>query len=146
MQQENEYLSLLETTDSFRSLDGYLIFFNDLDETVLSYNAAVIGSITTADGADIPEDAVVNVKLSDVSLADAPAVTIVDLSFDYPGKVPFQFNLIYNPDDIDPRYTYSVQVRITDRSGKLLFINTLAYHVITHGKPSQVDVAVDPVG
>jgi len=62
-----------------------------------------------------------------------------------PGQFPFQYAVTYNAEDIDPRFTYAVSVRITDSSGNLIYINTSAYNVITNDNPSMVDVLVDPV-
>jgi uncharacterized lipoprotein YbaY len=59
--------------------------------------------------------------------------------------VPVPFKLAYNAAEIDTRNTYAVQARIEDGGGNLLFINTSAYHVITHGNPSILEVQVDQV-
>ena len=59
-------------------------------------------------------------------------------------RAPFPFELKYDPTKIDPRNTYAVGVRIED-DGKLVFVNTQAYHVITRHAPTQLDVTVDPV-
>ena len=112
---------------------------------MLVYNAAVIGTVTYLQRIALPEDAVVEVKLSDVSLADAPSVTIGEQIIITPGQVPISFEVTYDPAEIDPRHTYAIQVRINDGTGELLFINTSAYNVITQGNPSNVEVIVEPV-
>ena len=42
----------------------------------------------------------------------------------------------YEPDDIDPRATYGLQVRVTLRD-RLLFVNDTAFDVLTRGNPSR---------
>jgi uncharacterized lipoprotein YbaY len=85
------------------------------------------------------------VKLLDISIADAEAVTISEETIANLGQVPIPFELLYDPQDIDPLNTYSVQVRITNGAGDLMFINTSAFLVLTQGNPSTVEVIVEPV-
>jgi uncharacterized lipoprotein YbaY len=59
-------------------------------------------------------------------------------------QVPIPFALIYSPEQIDPRFSYAVQARITV-DGQLRFINTTRTAVITQGNPTAVEVRVDPV-
>ena len=87
----------------------------------------------------------VEVKLSDVSLQDASAVTIEELSIRNPGQVPISFEIEYDPDDIDERFTYSIQVRIME-GDDLAFINDTAYDVITRDNPHHVDLVLVRVG
>ena len=61
-------------------------------------------------------------------------------------QFPINFEATYNAQAIDPRHTYGLGVRITDSQGKLLFINTTAYNVLTQGNPTyDVEVVVEPV-
>src|SRR3546814_15377127 len=62
-------------------------------------------------------------KLDDGSLADAPSRTLASQRFAAEGKqVPFAFALTIDRADLDPRHSYAVSARITDASGKLMFI------------------------
>ena len=55
--------------------------------------------------------------------------------------------LTVDPAVIQDNHTYTLSVRIEDSSGKLLFINTTSYPVITNDNPtSGVEVVVEPVG
>lgn len=106
--------------------------------------ASVTGTVTYLQKIALPPTAVVEVKLQDVSLQDAPAVTIAQQTISLENRqVPVPFTLLYDPTQIDPRRTYAVQVRILV-GGQLRFINTSAYPVITNGSPTQVNIVVEP--
>ena len=110
--------------------------------------ATVTGTVTYREKIALPpQGVVVTVKVEDVSRADAPAVTIGEQIIENPGhQVPIPFQIEYNPDDIDERYTYAMRVRI-EVDGKLWFTNTTRYQVITHGYPtSNVEVMLEKVG
>jgi ecotin len=92
----------------------------------------------------LPPGASVEVKLVDISKQDVPAVTIAEQKISNPGQVPIPFELRYDPAKIDSRMTYAVQARI-ERGGRLLFISTGVFPVITRGNPTHVEVKVDPI-
>ena len=94
-----------------------------------------------------PQGVVVIVKVEDVSRADAPAVIIGEQIIENPKhQVPIPFEIEYNPDDIDERYTYAMRVRI-EVDGELWFINTTRHQVITRGFPTNdVEVMLEKVG
>ena len=105
----------------------------------------VTGTITYRERMALSPDAVVEVKLSDVSRADAPAITVGEQTIENPGQVPINFEIEYDPDAIDERLTYSVQARIIE-GGNLAFINDTAYSVITRSNPDHVDMVLVRVG
>jgi putative lipoprotein len=90
---------------------------------------------------------VVSVKVEDTSRADVAAVTIGEQVIENPEpQVPIAFKVDYDPSVIDERHTYSMRVRI-EVDGKLRFINTSAYQVITGGNPTDgVEVVLEKVG
>ena len=103
----------------------------DSKVAVESGMTSVKGSIAYRERIALPPNAVVTVKLQDVSLADAPATVISEQTFETEGaQVPFDFELSYNSADIDARHTYSVSARI-EVDGKLRFISDTSYPVIT---------------
>jgi len=106
--------------------------------------ATVSGTVFYLQRIALPPDATVEVKLVDISRQDVPAVTIAEQKIANPGQVPIPFELRYDPDKIGPRYTYAVQARI-EQGGKLLFISTQVFPVITRGNPNHVEIRVDPV-
>jgi uncharacterized lipoprotein YbaY len=109
--------------------------------------ASVTGTITYRERMALPPDAVVNVQIQDVSLADAPATVIGEKNINNPGQVPIPYEVEYNTKDIDDRHTYVVRAEIRDGNGNLLFTTAQSYGVITQGNPTQdVQIVVELVG
>jgi uncharacterized lipoprotein YbaY len=144
MEQETQYFTLLQSS-AFFNIDRILSIMDQSNEKTLVYDATVIGTIITTGEAVLPENSVAHVTLSDVSKADATAVVIGEQTINNPAGFPIPFQVTYDPEVIDQRYTYAIGVRITDESGTLLYINTRAYNVITQGNSSVVEVTVDSV-
>ncbi len=107
---------------------------------------AVTGTITFDGDQAIPDGAVLEVQLRDVSYLDAPAPLIASQTIEDPGRFPVDFAVSYEPDDIDPRAVYGLQVRVT-LNDRLIYINDTAFDVLTRGNPGRgVDmwvIAVD---
>lgn len=83
----------------------------------------LIGSIAYRERVALPPSARIEVRLDDVSLADAPARTLARQEFAADGKqVPFAFSLTVDRAQIDPRHSYAVAARISDGEGKLMFV------------------------
>ena len=106
--------------------------------------ATVSGTVYYLQRIALPPDALVEVKLVDISKQDVPAVTIAEQKITNHSQVPIPFELHYDLAKIDSRMTYAVQARI-ERGGKLLFVSTQVIPVITRGNPTHVEVKVDPV-
>ncbi|HKR62011.1 MAG TPA: META domain-containing protein [Pyrinomonadaceae bacterium] len=152
---ETNFKRALEEVDQFE-LQGDVLHLNAGDRTVLAFKAdpagssgdtqeRVIGTITYRQRSALSPDAVIEVKLVDVSRADAPAETIAEQTIKPAGRqVPIPFDLAYDFKRINPRGRYSIQVRILE-GDRLQFTNTDAYLVITDGHPSEVTVVVKPV-
>ena len=97
---------------------------------------SVTGEITYRERMALPPTAQVQIQLSDVSLMDAPSRTIAEQSFTADGRqVPFPFSLTVDQRKLDPRGRYSVSARITDASGKLMFITDTHNGVTFDGRP-----------
>ncbi|MPQ83129.1 hypothetical protein F0170_03465 [Pseudomonas sp. MAFF 730085] len=93
----------------------------------------------------LPPDATLSVSLLDVSLMDAPAMTLAQQNGPVKGQVPLAFHLRYDPAQVKPGHTYSVSARI-EREGKLLFVTTERHTVQLNGQdPQPLRVRVDPV-
>ena len=107
---------------------------------------AVTGTITFDGDQAIPDGAVMEVQLRDVSYLDAAAPLIASQAIDDPGRFPVDFAVPYDPDDIAPRAVYGLQVSVYLHD-RLIFINDTAFDVLTRGNPSRgVDmwvIAVD---
>lgn len=100
---------------------------------------SVVGSVDYREDVALPPDAVLNVRISDISIADVASVTISERTIANPGQVPISFALGYDPDDIDERRDYSIQASIT-RGDRLLFANDTVYSVLTGGYGERADM------
>ncbi|MGD9018541.1 MAG: YbaY family lipoprotein [Desulfobacterales bacterium] len=105
---------------------------------------AVTGTVFYLQRMALPPDAEIHVMLVDISRQDAAATVISRQVIAQPGQVPVPFELPYDPEIIDPRFTYGIQARI-EAEGRLRFISTRVFPVITRGHPTRVEVRVDPV-
>lgn len=134
-------VSLLLCTIVTCSAAAIALFTNSRQVTSVS------GTVAYRQRIALPPDVVVTVRIDDVSRADAPATTIGQQIIRNPGQVPIPFNVRCNAQDIEDNHSYSVAARIEDPSGKLLFISTQHYPVITRGNPTHdVQVMVEQVG
>ncbi len=105
----------------------------------------ITGTVTYLVRMALPPDAAIDVRLEDVSRADAPAKLIAENIFAAAGKqVPIPFQLPYSPGDIDPTHRYQVRASITENN-QLRFTTTTAYPVITNGAPTTVSLVLQPV-
>lgn len=117
-----------------------------LNGTLQQATSSVSGTVFYLPRIALSPNAVVEVSLVDVSRADAPAITLASEQIVSAGRqVPLPFKLLYDAGQIDARYTYAVQSRITV-DGELQFISTTQVPVITNDSPTEgVQVQVDPV-
>ena len=105
----------------------------------------ISGTVTYRVRMALPPDAAIDVRLEDVSLADAPAKLVAENVFAVGGQqVPIPFQVPYSQHDIQANHRYSVRARITVGE-KLLFTTTKAYPVITRGAPTTVNLVLEPV-
>lgn len=109
-----------------------------------SDTAVVTGTIITRDSLTIPDGAILTVRLSDVSRADAAAMVIAEQDI-RPVALPAAFSLAYDPATIDAQHTYVVQARI-ERDGKLIALNTQRFAVLGRdASEGPLEVVLDPV-
>lgn len=113
-----------------------------------SDEASITGTVTYRQRIALPPDAVVTIRIEDVSRADAPAEIIGEQVIKTEGaQVPIPFRVTYDPGQIVENHSYSLRVRIEDGTGKLLFINDTNVPVITGGNPTQdIEVIVVQTG
>ncbi len=96
---------------------------------------SVTGSITYRERIALPPTAQVEITLADVSLMDAPSKTLARQSFTADGRqVPFAFTMTVDQRPLDPRHSYAVSARITDATGKLMFITDTRNSVAFDGR------------
>jgi len=107
--------------------------------------ATVSGDITYRERIALSPDATVEVKLVDVSLADAPSKTITEITIADAGQVPISFEIEYDPEAIDERFTYAIQAKIYER-GELRFVTASHYPVLTRDSASHdLDIVLQMV-
>jgi len=105
----------------------------------------VSGSAAYRQRIAMPPDAVLTVRVEDVSRADAPAPVLAETSEPFGARqVPIAFSLNVPSATIDPRFSYAVRATITV-DGKLRFTTTRSYAVLTRGAPNHVDLMLDAV-
>ncbi len=155
-QVETDFFRGLEEATEFK-IQGDLLHLYAGDRPLLTFSspstetngsvetARVTGTVTYRQRIALTPNAVIEVKLLDVSRADAPAVTIAEQTIMPAGhQVPIAFSLEYDPGRIDDRSRYVIQARILEK-GQVTFISTQAYPVITVGNPNKINVIVSPV-
>lgn len=102
------------------------------------------GMVSYRERVALPPDAVVKVKLSDVSRQDVAAPVIAETRVLSEGRqVPLSFELRYDPKTIEANGVYAVRATIEaggESGGKMLFTTDTAHLVLTRGNPTQVDL------
>lgn len=101
------------------------------------------GSVSYRERIALPPHAVLEVRLLDVSLADAPATTIAVTRVKTRHRLPIPYRLRFDDGRIKPGRSYALQARITV-NGRLWFITTTRHSVFT-GKPDETDIRVERV-
>lgn len=99
--------------------------------------AVISGSVAYRERVALSADAVLEITLEDVSLADAPATVIAQRELTNIGQVPITFELPYDPTRIVANHRYNVRFRLSDR-GALRFMSAEAHPVITGGHGTTV--------
>jgi putative lipoprotein len=100
----------------------------------------VRGTVAYRERIALPQDAVVEVKLLDVSRQDVAAAVLSETRIATGGKqVPIPFELPYDPAKIDERATYAVRATI-EAGGTMMFTTDRAYSVITRGNPAEANL------
>jgi uncharacterized lipoprotein YbaY len=100
-----------------------------------SASAVLSGTVTYLPRVALPSRAVVDVRLLDVSRAEAAATVIAEQNITTGGRqVPIAFELKFDPAKMDPKHRYVVSARITV-DGVLRFASDPAHPVVTAGSP-----------
>ncbi|MCX7304719.1 MAG: YbaY family lipoprotein [Hyphomicrobiales bacterium] len=88
----------------------------------------ISGEVAYRERIALPPNAVVTVRLTDVSLADAPGAVVAEQTIQPAGQVPVKFELRYDPAVVQPKMNYALQARITV-DDKLWFTTDQRYAV-----------------
>ena len=107
--------------------------------------ARVTGMVTSRVRTVLPQDALLQLELADISRVGAPGRTVALREIWTGGRqFPIPFDIPYSSAAIDSDRSYAVQVRVT-QGNRLLFKNLTVYMVITNGIKSNLEVVVEPV-
>jgi putative lipoprotein len=107
--------------------------------TAMADLATIQGTASYRDRMALPEGAVLEVELLDISRADAPSERLALLRIKPQGQVPIPFTLPYDPALIDERYTYAVTAKLI-QEGRVLFRSDTVHPVLTRGAGDTVAV------
>lgn len=105
----------------------------------------VRGTATYRERIAMPPGAVLEVTLEDVSLADAPAGVIAKARLENIGNPPYEFEVPYDPAQIDDRQTYAVRARLL-LDGQLMFTTDTHHPVLTRGAGDEVAMVLVRAG
>lgn len=104
------------------------------------------GSVAWTDGAPLPPDAVLIIRVQDTARADAPALTLAEQRIGLAGQqAPLPFRLTIDRDLLHRNAVVTVSARI-ERRGRLFFINDSVHPAFVDGQPRQVAMQLRPVG
>lgn len=108
------------------------------------FPAAVTGTVFYLEQQPLPPEAIVYIRLQDITHENAPSLTVAAETINPPERVPVPFEISFEPSIIDPRHTYAIEAQIFE-GDELLYTNPKPVLVLTGGKPSDVAVRVTPV-
>ena len=103
----------------------------------------VSGSVLYRQRIALEPGAVVTVRLSDVSVADAPATTIAEQVITPDHQVPIPYSLAVDPADLDERRRYSLSARITVGE-RLVWTSDTPVPVSAGAPTTGIDIIVVP--
>ena len=127
---------------SRRALAGILLAAAVPATPALAAPRVMRGTVSYRERMALPPGAIVEVKLLDVSLADAPSRTLAETRISG-RRIPARWTLRFDSHQIEPRHSYALQARILD-GDRLLFITT-ERHSVFAGGPDNTDIWVQRV-
>jgi putative lipoprotein len=102
------------------------------------------GTVVYSEPSAPPADALLTVTLEDVSLADAPAVTLGQAQFQLNGQsAPIPFSLAYPRSAVVPQAMYSARARLTQ--GDQLLFTTTQNNPVDPLRPVPLQLVLEPV-
>ena len=107
--------------------------------------AHITGSITYREKMTLSPNAVVIVRLDDVTRPGSAEPIVASTRIDQPGQVPIRFDLPYDPQLIDQRSRYAVRAVITD-GGFVAFASLDTVLVLTQAHGAHADLVLTRIG
>lgn len=104
--------------------------------------ATITGSVSYRQRIALPEGAVVQVRVEDISRQDAPSEVIAESSTPVGvGQVPLPFVVEVDDALIEPSHRYAVRARVTVAE-RLLFTTDTVHPVLTHDAPNEATITL----
>lgn len=160
MEQEQLYLNALSAAaDLTRDGDTLTINYGEANQLIFAVQQAednmtvtndnfVTGIVMLRDATSLtqlPEDAVITITLADISLMDAPSVTLSEARLIGFPTLPLPFALGYDPTEIQDNMMIAVRAEVRDGEGNLLFISDTVHPVLTRDATNTTTVELVPV-
>jgi putative lipoprotein len=110
--------------------------------------SVLTGTVLYRERIALPADAQIEVRLEDVTRADAPADVLAEQTTPANGRqVPIPFELRYPPSRIEPNHRYGVRASIRAPGGEVMFTTTTHRAVLSGGAAHQnVEILVQRAG
>lgn len=102
-------------------------------------DAIITGTALYRERMALPPGAVLEVILEDVSRMDVKAEELGRVRQESLGAPPYEFQILFDPAQIQENHSYSVRARIT-AGDRLLFTSDQAYPVLTRGSGREVEI------
>lgn len=102
---------------------------------------SITGTLTYRERVALTHLAQVEIVLEEVSRLDAAGAVVARKTIADPGQVPIRFELAYPAEVIDPRSSYALRARISDR-GRLMFTTDTPVPVLARGAGEQVRLSL----
>jgi len=102
----------------------------------VSVPGTVTGTITYRERIALPEGAVASVELRDISRADTAAPVVATTTITpFRNQVPLNWLMQFDPAKVEASDRYAVSAKISDKSGKLLWVSDTVTPALTRGAP-----------
>lgn len=129
---DDSHVSLWNKGDDARlRVAGDLMWQSCRDQAKGTPPGIITGTVAFSEKVALPEKAVMVVKLVDVSLADAPSVTVAEDQTS-PSQLPAAYEVQYDATKLQSGHTYAMQATVYDGS-TLRFINDTQRRVLVSG-------------
>lgn len=103
---------------------------------------SVAGTVITDANIVVPPNAVLEIRLMDITAGSPPTVVTEQVSSN-PGPPPYRFRLFYQANTIDPERDYAVQARLLV-AGRPLLVQRAPAPVLTKRRPVVVEIRLHP--
>ncbi len=148
MDQERRYFDALAATERYEiDAHGFLLLHAKGKAAPSRFRPAeardglVRGSVTYRERMALPPNARLDVRIEDVSLADAPSEVIAERTIVVTHQVPIPFELKTDPASLQPGHSYALRATLS-ADGQALFVTTTRYPVFAPDWPDRVDMVL----